>query len=208
MARPGAPALPRGECPATRIRRDHARGYPAIQARPAPGMRVPYRHCRDQSWRARQRDARVIYPAERRVSYDVTTSEGNSITEPGDRSFPSRQGYGTPQGYGPPTGSSPSTAARPADHHLCGHGLQRGRDLWADRKGHVPMRVTRRLGNPQFYSITAPTCKRLVRAVAGQLPRGRLAACLHGRCLGVIDGKYLGQACRFQDAAGLTGWRG
>jgi hypothetical protein len=70
------------------------------------------------------------------------------------------------------------------------------------------MRVTRRLGNPQFYSITAPTCKRLVRAVAGQLPRGRLAACLHGRCLGVMDGKYFGQACRFQDAAGLTGRRG
>ena len=43
---------------------------------------------------------------------------------------------------------------------------------------------------------------------AGQLPGGRLAACLHGRCLGVIDGKYLGQACRFQDAADLTGRRG
>ena len=42
---------------------------------------------------------------------------------------------------------------------------------------------------------------------AGQLPGGRLAACLHGRCLGVIDGKYLGQAGRFQDAADLTGRR-
>ena len=45
-------------------------------------------------------------------------------------------------------------------------------------------------------------------SAAGQLPGGWLAACLHGRCLGVINGKYLGQACGFQDAAGLTGRRG
>ncbi|HEY6411410.1 MAG TPA: hypothetical protein VIY29_28455 [Ktedonobacteraceae bacterium] len=43
---------------------------------------------------------------------------------------------------------------------------------------------------------------------SGRLPGGRLAACLHGRCLGVIDGKYLGQACRFQDAADLAGRHG
>jgi hypothetical protein len=42
----------------------------------------------------------------------------------------------------------------------------------------------------------------------GQLPGGRLAACLYGRCLGVIDGKHPGQARRFQDAADLTGRRG
>jgi len=41
----------------------------------------------------------------------------------------------------------------------------------------------------------------------GRLPGSRFAACLHRRCLGVIDGKYLGQACRFQDAADLTGRR-
>jgi len=176
------------------------------------------------------------------------------MTDPGDRSFPPRQGYGAPQGYGPPQEWQPpqqgygpppgygyyqddrpprrrrhrglkifasivgglvvliiigaalgggksktptlaanmatNSAAPAAPPSAAAHHRQTityvvigsAADVTygptgTDRKGHVPMRVTHRLGNPQFYSITA------------QLSGGGRV-----RCKILIDGKAISTA--------------